>query len=320
MKRVLVTGANGFIGHHLVRELKKRYYWVRAVGAPRGNGDLYEEADEFVASDLTNFFACNIITRDIDEVFHLAAHIGGIKYISENEVNIMRDNTLIDLNMIENSYLNGVKKFFYSSSACVYPSTSTNEIHVSPIKEEDAYPANPEVGYGWEKIYTEQLLERYRKEREIDIRIARFFSVYGIEIPYKGDDVKSLIALCRKVAEAEDGGEIEIWGDGSQVRCFCYVDDVVNGIMKFTESDFIGPANIGSDIPVSIREVVDAIIKISGKKIIKRFNLDGVTGVKGRNCDCSKAKKKFGWKQTISLEDGIKRTYDWIMEDMKNNG
>ena len=243
-------------------------------------------------------------------------NLGGIKYISENETSIMRDNTLIDLNMIQASCDNRVKKFFYSSSACVYPASSTNELYVKPIKEEDAYPADPEVGYGWEKIYTEQLLKRYKKEKNLDIKVARFFSVYGNEIPYKGDDVKSLIALCRKVAEAKDGGEIEIWGDGKQVRCFCYVTDVVDGIIKLMESDYSGPFNIGSDMPVSIEEVVDTIIKISGKKIIKKYNLNGVTGVKGRNCDCTKAKTLLNWKQSISLEDGIKKTYNWIVEDM----
>ena len=313
MKKALVTGASGFIGHFLVRELKNRGYWVRASG-PRDS--IYKnEADEFKIANLISPYEANSITEDIDYVYQMAAHIGGIKYITTHESMIMNNNVIIDMNMINSAVRNGVKKFFYPSSACVYPFHTTDSFDPIPIKEEMAFPAMPEVGYGWEKIYTELVLNSYLKEERMDIKIARFFSTYGPEIEYNGDNVKSFVALCRKVVEAPDNGEIEIWGPGTQLRAFCYIEDVIDGIIKLMESDYHGPYNIGNPNSITINSLAEMIIKRSGKNLTIK-NIPGTVGVKGRRCNCYLANKDLKWKTNISLYEGIKRTYKWINEEM----
>jgi GDP-D-mannose 3', 5'-epimerase len=314
MNKCLVTGATGFIGHYLVRELKKRGYWVRASGTHYNN--FVNEADDFKKGSLVLKENCTTVVKDIDYVFHLAAKIGGIKYISENESSIMHDNAIMDMNMIEASAHSGVKKFFYSSSACVYPARTTESFNPEPITEIMAYPANPEVGYGWEKIYMEQTLARYQREGRLDIKIARFFSTYGPEMEYEGDNVKSLIALCRKVIEAEDGGEIEIWGPGKQTRAFCHVTDVVDGIIKLMESKHHGPYNIGNADSISINKLAIFLIRLSGKKL-KIKNIPGTVGVKGRRCSSYLANKDLKWKREISLSAGAKETYEWVKGEME---
>lgn len=309
MIRVLVTGANGFIGHYLVKELKKRGYWVRATGLEFNKYSGL--ADDFKKGNLIYSSDCHKVVNDIGYVFHMAAHIGGIKYISENESMIMHNNVIMDMNMIEAAYKSKVKKFFYPSSACIYPKSATDSFDPKPIIEEVAYPANPEVGYGWEKLYMEQTLLKYLKENKMDIKIARFFSTYGPEMDYKGDNVKSLMALCRKVAEAPDGGEIEIWGPGTQLRAFCYVEDVVDGIIKLMESQYNGPINIGNNVSTSISDLAKMIIEISGKNI-RIKNIPGTVGVKGRRCDITKAEKLLGWKPTTEMKIGVRKTYEWV--------
>lgn len=314
-KRALVTGATGFIGHFLVRELKKRGYWVRATG-PRLKKYI-NEADDFKKADLVNPYEADRVTMDIDYVFHMAANIGGVKYITEHESMIMHDNVVLDMNMLEYSIRNGVSKFFYPSSACIYPNSTTDSFDPEPITEDKAYPAMPEVGYGWEKIYMEQTLLSYQKEGRLDVKIARFFSTYGPEIDYNGDNVKSLIAICRKVVEVPNGGEIEIWGPGTQVRAFCYIDDVVDGIIKLMESKYHGPFNLGNSESISINDLAKLIIKISGKDI-KMKNISGTVGVKGRRCSTYLANRDLKWERKISLREGVKKTYDWVNKEIKN--
>ena len=314
MNKALVTGANGFIGHYLVRGLKKKGYWVRAAGLSYGK--YISEADDYKRCNLVYPSDCYKAVSGIDYVFHLAANIGGIKFISENESMIMHDNVVMDMNMLEAASVLGIKKFFYPSSACIYPAHTTNSFDPIPITEEMAYPSMPEVGYGWEKIYMEQALEKHKKEKNLDTKIARFFSTYGPEIKYKGDDVKSLIALCRKVAEAPDGGEIEIWGPGTQTRAFCYVEDVVDGIIRLMESNFHGPYNIGNPNSISINNLAQMIINVSGKKLTIK-NVPGTVGVKGRRCSIDKVKKDLGWKPQTDLYEGVQKTYEWVKGEIE---
>jgi nucleoside-diphosphate-sugar epimerase len=310
MIKALVTGANGFIGHYLVKELKKRGYWVRTTGL---DYNQYSNlGDDFKKGNLVNSSDCyKAIAGDVDWVFHMAAQIGGIKYISENESIIMHNNVVMDMNMIDAALNLGATKFFYPSSACVYPASATDSFDPKPITEDMAYPANPEVGYGWEKLYMEQTLLHYQKETKMNVKIARFFSTYGPDMDYEGDNVKSLMALCRKVAEAPDGGEIEVWGPGTQLRAFCYVEDVVDGIIRLTESLHTGPINMGNNASISINDLAKMIIDISGKNISIK-NVEGIVGVKGRRCSIENAQKLLGWQPTTAMKIGVERTYEWV--------
>jgi nucleoside-diphosphate-sugar epimerase len=317
MEKVLVTGAGGFIGHHLVRFLKKKGYWVRGVDIKYPEYSPKDEADEFLLLDLRDFRNCLEAVKGIDKVYQLAANMGGIGFITSVKADVVRDNVLINVNMAEACRLSEVKRIFFSSSACIYPKYKQENQDVTSLKESDAYPADPEDGYGWEKLFSEHVYQKYNEDYGLDIRIARYHNIFGPEGTYEGGREKAPAALCRKIALAKDGGEIEIWGDGNQTRSFLYVADCVEGSYLLMESDFKEPLNIGSDRLVTINELADIIIKISGKKITKKYNLSAPQGVRGRNSDNTLCKKVLGWEPKISLEEGLEKTYRWIEEQVK---
>jgi nucleoside-diphosphate-sugar epimerase len=309
--KVVVTGAGGFIGSHLSRYLKNKGYWVRAVDIKWDNY-ITEYADQFVTTDLRNAKSCLQVVKGMDRVYNLAANMGGIGYITTVKAEVMRDNVLINVNMLEAARKHKVDKYFFSSSACVYPTYKQESPEVVPLKEDEAYPADPDNEYGWEKLFTERLCMNYAEDFGLEIKIARFHNIYGPEGTYKGGREKAPAALCRKVAEASDTGKITIWGDGKQTRSFCYIDDCIRGIEALMESDYAKPVNIGSDRLVTIDELADMIIKISGKEITKEYDPTKPQGVRGRNADLSLVTKIIGWKPVVSLEEGLERTYKWI--------
>lgn len=308
--RILVTGAGGFIGHHLVKRLKNDGHWVRGVDIKNPE---YENtpADEFYLSDLRNYIECSIACADIDEVYNLAADMGGIGYITAHLADIARNNTLINVNMLEAARSHGIKKFLFSSSACVYAQNKQHDADVVPLKEEDAYPADPEPGYGWEKLFAEQMCEYYRKDHGLDVRIVRFHNVYGPLGTYDGGKEKAPAAVCRKTVLC-NVGEIEIWGDGKQTRTFMYIDDCVEGLIRLMASDCTEPLNLGTDELVTIDELFDKAAKIAGKSFLKNHNLSKPQGVRGRNSDNSKLREVLGWEPSIKLDDGLAKTYRWI--------
>lgn len=319
-RRVLVTGAGGFIGHHLVSRLKKDGYWVRGVDikAPE-----YQEsaADEFELRDLRKWDECLMATRGgIDQVYNLAADMGGIGYITANHADIARNNILINAHMLEASRQHGVSRFLFSSSACVYAQGKQKDADVTPLREEDAFPAEPEPGYGWEKLYAEELCRYYWHDFKFETRIVRFHNVYGPLGTYDGGKEKAPAAISRKVSLAEDGGEIEVWGDGEQTRSFMYIDDCVEGLVRIMASDYRDALNLGTDELVTINELVDIISEIAGKRLVKRHNLTGPQGVRGRNSDNSLLRKVLGWEPSILLREGLGLTYPWIEEELRKAG
>jgi nucleoside-diphosphate-sugar epimerase len=318
--RLLVTGAGGFIGHHLVKRLKDDGYWVRGVDLKYPEYEL-SPADEFEILDLRRFDNCLMATRGgIDEVYNLAADMGGIGYITAFHADIARHNTLINAHMLEASRQNSIKRFLFSSSACVYAQSKQKDANVTPLKEEDAFPAEPEAGYGWEKLYAEELCRYYWQDYKFGTRIVRFHNVYGPLGTYEGGKEKAPAAICCKVARASDPGEIEVWGDGQQTRSFMYVDDCVEGLVRIMASDYHDALNLGTDELVTIDQLVELIADIAGKRITKRHNLQGPQGVRGRNSDNGRLRKELGWEPSISLHQGLMQTYPWIEQQLSKTG
>ena len=310
--KVLVTGAGGFIGHHLVTYLKARGYWVRGVDLKLPE---YTEvdADEFEILDLRRWDAALQAMRGgIEEVYGLAADMGGMGFISAHHAEILHNNALINLHTLEAARHSGVKRYLYSSSACIYPEYLQTDADVKPLREEDAYPAQPQDAYGWEKLVTEKLCEYYASDYGMETRIVRFHNIYGPYGTYDGGREKAPAALARKIAMVQDGGEIEIWGDGEQTRSFCLVDDCVEGIYRLMRSDYRQPLNLGTDRMVTINELARIILDISGKRDVSLRHVPGPQGVRGRNSDNTRLREVLGWEPQISLEEGLVPTYRWI--------
>jgi len=307
-----VTGAGGFIGHHLAGYLKRRGCWVRGVDVKRPEFGA-SPADEFEQLDLRRWENCVAATRGVDEVYALAADMGGMGYISSHHARILYNNSIINLQTLEAARRNGVRRYLYTSSACVYPEYRQTETDVIPLKEGDAYPAQPQDAYGWEKLITERLCAHYRDDYGIETRIVRFHNIFGPLGTWDGGREKAPAAMCRKIAVAKLTGnpEIEIWGDGRQTRSFCYIDDCVIGLHKLMRSAWREPLNLGQDRMVSIDELADIIAAIAGIRIVKK-HVSGPQGVRGRNSDNTLLRQVLGWEPRITLEEGLARTYEWI--------
>lgn len=317
LKTAIVCGAGGFIGGHLVSRLKKEGYWVRGVDIKEN--EYGTEADDFVKGDLRNNDLClSLFDRPIDEVYQLAADMGGAGYLftGDNDAAVMHNSALINLNVVEASRLNDVKKIFYSSSACVYPEYNQMDPENPKCSEDTVYPAAPDSEYGWEKLFSERIFLTYLKNYKMDVRIARFHNIFGPLGTWTGGKEKAPAAVSRKVAEAEDGGEIEIWGDGLQTRSFLYVDECVEAVRRLMESDFVGPVNIGSEEMLSINDLAHLVAKIAGKTI-KIKNIPGPIGVRGRTSDNHLIAEKLGWAPSRPLVEGLTKTYQWIENNVK---
>jgi GDP-D-mannose 3', 5'-epimerase len=311
-QRALVTGAGGFIGHHLATFLKRRGYWVRGVDV-KAPEFAPTDADEFLLLDLRQRENCLRAADGVGQVYALAADMGGMGFISANHAQILRDNSLIDIQTLDAAQRSGVTRFFYTSSACVYPEYRQTDANVVPLKEEDVYPAFPQDAYGWEKLMSERLCQHYRDELGLETRVARFHNIFGPLGTWTGGREKAPAAMCRKVAVAKLTGqsEIEIWGDGEQTRSFCYIDDCTEGIVRLMQSDHNEPLNLGQDRMVTINQLADIVSEIAGHPIRKR-HVPGPQGVRGRNSDNTRLREVLQWEPSISLEEGLRRTYQWI--------
>src|ERR1035437_1873598 len=312
MKRVLVTGAGGFIGHHLVSYLKRKGDWVRGADLKYPE---YEPsaADDFALLDRRRWENCLKATDGIDEVYALAADMGGMGFISAHHAEILRNNSLINIHTIDAARENGAKRYLYTSSACVYPEYRQTDPNVTPLKEEDAYPAQPQDAYGWEKLVTEHLCIHYREDYGLETRIVRFHNIFGPLGTWDGGREKAPGAVCRRVSLAALRGEseIEIWGDGEQTRSFCYIDDCLEGILRLMRSDHRDPINLGQDRLVTINQLADMVAAAAEISITKK-HVAGPQGVRGRNSDNTRLRQVLHWEPEISLEEGLRRTYLWI--------
>lgn len=313
--RVLVTGAGGFIGHHLVNWLVERGYWVRGVDLKHPEF-APTRAHEFEILDLRRWDGCLRATRGIQEVYALAADMGGIGFIESHKAVIMHNNVLIDTHTLEAARVSGCERLLYTSSACVYPGYRQDRADVTPLRETDAYPADPEDGYGWEKLFTERLCRHYLEDYGLETRVVRFHNIFGPLGTWDGGREKSPAAICRKVARAADGDDIEVWGDGEQTRSYCYIEDCVEGIYRLMRSGHREPINLGQDRMVSINQLVDIIAAAAGKRIGKRYDTSKPQGVRGRNSDNTRLREVLGWEPSVPLEEGLARTYRWIAEQV----
>jgi nucleoside-diphosphate-sugar epimerase len=316
MKRILVNGAGGFIGGHLVKRLKAEGFWVRGADLKR-HEFAQSAADEFVVGDLRDQAVAAGAVDGIDEVYQLAADMGGAGYIftGEHDACVMHNSATINLNTLEYGRKAGVKKFFYSSSACAYPEYNQTNPDNPKCSEDSAYPAAPDSEYGWEKLFSERLYLAYMRNYGIEVRVARFHNIFGPEGTWCGGREKAPAALCRKVAEAGEGGEIEIWGDGRQTRSFLYIEECLEGIRRLMESGFTGPVNIGSEEMVTINRLAGMVMSAAGKHVAVR-HIDGPTGVRGRNSDNRLIRERLGWAPSRPLRDGLEITYAWISKQV----
>lgn len=317
MENVLVTGAGGFIGHHLCKYLAAKGYRVRGVDIKKPEFES-THAHEFLLLDLRRWENCLKATQGMDEVYALAADMGGMGFISGNHAQILHNNSLISIHTLDAARENGVKRYLYTSSACIYPEYKQTDANVIPLKEDDAYPAQPQDAYGWEKLITERLCTHYREDYGIETRIVRFHNIFGPLGTWEGGREKAPAAMCRKIAEAKLEGrkEIEIWGDGEQTRSFCYIDDCVEGIFRLMRSDFREPLNLGQDRMVTINQLADMVSAAADFQVAKK-HIEGPQGVRGRNSDNTLLRQVLGWEPVITLEEGLKKTYDWIEEQVK---
>jgi len=319
MMKVLVCGAGGFIGGHLVKKLKKQGHWVRGVDL-KMNEFSKSPADEFILGDLTDQeFVREVVDMPFDEIYQLAADMGGAGYLftGENDANVMHNSASVNLNVISQAYKVGVKKIFYSSSACIYPAYNQEDPANPKCSEDSAYPASPDSEYGWEKLFSERLYLAFNRNYGMDVRIARFHNVFGPEGTWNGGKEKAPAAVCRKVAEAPEDGSVEIWGDGLQTRSFLYIDECLEAVERMMKSDFIGPLNIGSEEMVTLNQLAKIVMKIANKPLSIN-NIDvSFTGVRGRNSDNKLINKKLHWAPSKPLQEGLAKTYEWILSQSK---
>jgi nucleoside-diphosphate-sugar epimerase len=320
MKKILVLGGGGFIGSHLVKKFKNEGHWVRVVDLKKP--DFSESpADSFYIGDLRrqeNY--PYIFDTQFDEVYQLAADMGGAGYIftGEHDADIMHNSAMINLNVAEWAHRKKAKKIFYSSSACMYPAYNQEDPDNPKCSEDSAYPAAPDSEYGWEKLFSERLFLAYARNHGLNVRIARYHNIFGPEGTWQGGKEKAPAAMCRKVAQAENGTNIEVWGDGQQTRSFLYIDECVEATCRLMDSDFTGPVNIGSEEMIKINDLAQMVIDISGKNLTIN-NISGPVGVRGRNSDNKLYAEKIGWEPSQSLRDGIVKTYEWINKQVEDS-
>ena len=319
-KKALVCGAGGFIGSHMVKKLKSEGYWVRGADKKYPEFSM-SEADEFLRGDLTGQTFCDMVCNiEFDEIYQFAADMGGAGYIftGEHDADVMNNSATINLNILRN-VKDYKPKIFFSSSACMYPEHNQLDPNTPDCREDTAYPANPDSEYGWEKLFSERLYLSYHRNYDVPVRIARYHNIFGPEGTWTGGREKAPAAICRKVAELpKGGGSIEVWGDGLQTRSFLFVDECVEATYRLVQSDFTGPVNIGSEEMVSINQLVDIAAKVADKDV-KKNHIDGPLGVRGRNSNNDLIREKLDWDYTMTLEEGIKKTYDWINEEQLGN-